>query len=95
LRQLLADTFVLCLKTKNSHCHTRGRHFCDCHLLLDEHADQISAMTDDIAELARKIGATTLHSIADIWHHQRLRDNHQESVARNSMLPEFVPRAGN
>src|SRR6266550_7198790 len=40
--------------------------FRDYHLLLDEHAEQISAMTDDVAERAHKIGGTTLHSISDI-----------------------------
>jgi hypothetical protein len=35
LRQLLADVFVLYLKTKNFHWHMSGRHFRDYHLLLD------------------------------------------------------------
>lgn len=65
LRQLLADTFALYLKTKNFHWHMTGQHFRDYHLLLDEHAEQIFAMTDDIAERARKIGGTTLRSISD------------------------------
>src|SRR6204780_4258990 len=66
LRQLLADTFALYVKTKNFHWHMTGRHFRDYHLLLDEHSDQIFAMTDDIAERARKLGGATLHSIGDI-----------------------------
>jgi starvation-inducible DNA-binding protein len=66
LRPLLADTFVLYLKTKNFHWHMTGQHFRDYHLLLDEHSDQIFAMTDDIAEPARKIGGATLRSISDI-----------------------------
>jgi starvation-inducible DNA-binding protein len=57
-----------------------GRNFRDYHLLSDEHADQTLAMTDDIAERARKIGGTTLRSIADIARHQRLRDNDEEHV---------------
>ena len=60
LRALLADVFALYLKTKNFHWHMSGSHFRDYHLLLDEQADQIFAMTDDIAERARKIGGTTL-----------------------------------
>src|SRR5262249_48917058 len=75
LRPLLADVFALYLKTKNFHWHIRGRHFRDHHLLLDEQAEQIFAMTDDIAERARKIGATTIHSISEIARYQRLKDN--------------------
>ena len=71
LRQLLADVFALYIKTKNFHWHMSGRHFRDYHLLLDEQASQIFAMTDVIAERTRKIGGTTLHSIGDISSHQR------------------------
>src|SRR6516165_8946858 len=71
LRQLLADVFALYVKTKNFHWHVTGPHFRDYHLLLDEHAEQIFAMTDDIAERARKIGGITLRSIGDVSRHQR------------------------
>src|SRR5437870_3905790 len=89
LRPLLADVFALYLKTKNFHWHIRGRHFRDYHLLLDEQAGQLFAMTDDIAERARKIGGTTLRSIGDIARHQRLKDNNAESVAAGDMLREL------
>src|SRR6267142_1597875 len=89
LRQLLADVFALYVKTKNFHWHMSGSHFRDYHLLLDEHADQIFAMTDDIAERARKIGGTTLHSISDISRHQRLEDNNEEFVTPEDMLAEL------
>jgi starvation-inducible DNA-binding protein len=88
LRPLLADVFALYLKTKNFHWHMSGSHFRDYHLLLDEHADQIFAMTDDIAERARKIGGTTLRSIGDISRHQRLKDNNDEFVTPQEMLAE-------
>jgi starvation-inducible DNA-binding protein len=89
LRRLLADVFVLYLKTKNFHWHMSGRHFRDYHLLLDEHSEQIFAMTDEIAERARKIGGTTLHSISDITRHQRLKDNNDEVVSPKDMLAEL------
>ncbi len=88
LRNLLADVFSLYLK-KNFHWHMTGRHFRDYHLLLDEHADQIFAITDEIAERARKIGGSTLRSISDISRHQRLKDNDQENVAPEKMLSEL------
>jgi starvation-inducible DNA-binding protein len=89
LRQLLADVFALYVKTKNFHWHMSGRHFRDYHLLLDEHAEQIFAMTDDIAERARKIGGTTIRSIGDIAQHQRLKDNDEELVTPGDMLVEL------
>jgi starvation-inducible DNA-binding protein len=89
LRQLLADTFTLYVKTKNFHWHMTGQHFRDYHLLLDEHGEQIFAMTDDIAERARKIGGTTLRSIGDISRHQRLKDNDEQGVTPKGMLAEL------
>src|SRR5579862_7581761 len=89
LRPLLADVFALYLKTKNFHWHMRGAHFRDYHLLLDEHGEQIFAMTDDIAERARKLGGTTLHSIGEIAKYQRLKDNNRERVAPADMLAEL------
>ena len=89
LTALLADCFALYLKTKNFHWHMSGPHFRDYHLLLDEQADQIFAMTDPIAERARKIGGTTLRSIGQIAQQQRLLDNDADFVPPGTMLAEL------
>ncbi|MCW1754258.1 Dps family protein [Rhizobium acaciae] len=89
LTALLADVFALYLKTKNFHWHMSGPHFRDYHLLLDEQAEQIFAMTDDIAERARKIGGTTLRSIGQIARQQRLLDNDADFVTPEDMLSEL------
>ena len=89
LRRLLADVFTLYVKTKNFHWHISGRHFRDYHLLLDEQATQIFAITDTIAERARKIGGTTIRSISDIAKNQRLKDNNKESVSPMDMISEL------
>jgi starvation-inducible DNA-binding protein len=89
LRRLLADVFALYVKTKNFHWHISGRHFRDYHLLLDEQATQIFAITDTIAERARKIGGTTIRSISDIVRNQRLKDNNKEGVSPQEMIAEL------
>ena len=89
LTALLADCFALYLKTKNFHWHMSGPHFRDYHLMLDEQADQIFAMTDPIAERARKIGGTTLRSIGQIAQQQRLLDNDADFVPPGTMLAEL------
>src|ERR1700741_4297268 len=89
LNKLLADVFALYLKTKNFHWHMSGPHFRDYHLLLDEQSDQIFAMTDDIAERARKIGGTTLRSIGHVAREQRILDNDAEYVDPQDMLAEL------
>src|SRR5271165_4908910 len=89
LTTLLADVFTLYLKTKNFHWHMSGSHFRDYHLLLDEQADQIFAMTDPIAERVRKIGGTTLRSIGQVARLQRVKDNDAEYVSPLDMLAEL------
>jgi starvation-inducible DNA-binding protein len=89
LRKLLADTFALYVKTKNFHWHMSGPHFRDYHLLLDEQSDQIFDMTDELAERARKIGGTTLHSIGEIAKLQRIKDNDEEFVSPEAMIAEL------
>jgi starvation-inducible DNA-binding protein len=89
LNTLLADTFALYLKTKNFHWHMSGPHFRDYHLLLDEHADQIYAITDAIAERVRKLGGTTIRSTGHIARLQRLADNDADFVTPSGMLAEL------
>ncbi|MEO8375325.1 MAG: DNA starvation/stationary phase protection protein [Sphingomonas bacterium] len=89
LNGLLADSFALYIKTKNFHWHVSGPHFRDYHLMLDEQAAEIFAVTDDIAERVRKTGNTTLRSIGDIARHQSIRDNDSDFVAAADMLSEL------
>jgi starvation-inducible DNA-binding protein len=89
LNILLADVFALYIKTKNFHWHMSGPHFRDYHLLLDDHGDQLYAMTDDIAERVRKIGAVTIRSIGEIARLQRVKDNEADYVTPQDMLSEL------
>ena len=89
LTALVADVFTVYVKTKNFHWHMSGPHFRDYHLLLDEHADQLFAMTDDIAERVRKIGGTTLRSIGHIARVKRIPDNDADYVSPEDMLSEL------
>jgi starvation-inducible DNA-binding protein len=88
MNAILADVFALYLKTKNFHWHMSGPHFRDYHLLLDEQADQLYAMTDPIAERIRKLGGTTLRSIGHIGRLQRVVDNDADYVEPQDMLAE-------
>src|SRR5205809_2748850 len=90
MNAILADVFALYVKTKNFHWHMSGPHFRDYHLLLDEHTDQLFAMTDFIAERVRKLGGLTLHSIGEIARAQRVLDNDAEYVEPLDMLAELL-----
>ena len=89
LNALVADVFALYLKTKNFHWHMSGPHFRNYHLLLDDHGDQLFAMTDDLAERSRKLGGPTIRSIGHIARLQRIADNDADFVTPKDMLSEL------
>jgi len=89
LNAVLADYFALYMKTKNFHWHVSGPHFRDFHLMLDEHAAEIIATTDLVAERVRKQGATTLHSIGEVARLSRIKDNDKTDLDAKAMLAEL------
>ena len=89
LKIILANSYAIYLKTKNFHWHVSGPYFRDYHLLLDEQAAEILAVTDAIAERARKTGNTTIRSIGDVARHQTVKDNDAEFVMPQDMLEEL------
>ena len=90
LNVLVSDLFALYLKTKNYHWHMNGRHFRDYHLLLDEQANQIFAITDPTAERVRKLGFPTVHSIGEISRKQRVQDNDAAYEDPKDMLVDLL-----
>jgi starvation-inducible DNA-binding protein len=90
LTTLVADSLALYLKTRNFHWHASGPHFRDYHLMFDEQAAEIFAMTDPLAERARKVGGSTLRSVGHIGRLQRLLDNDTGYVEPADMLAELL-----
>ena len=90
MNAILADVFTLYIKTKNFHWHLSGPHFRDYHLLFDEQAEQIFAMTDAIAERVRKAGECTIRSIGQIAREKRTLDNDADYVEPEDMIEELM-----
>src|SRR6266480_4919833 len=87
---LIADAFALYVKTKNFHWHLAGSHFRDYHLLFDEHADQIFASIDTLAERVRRVGGTTIRSISHIGQLQTIQDDNDEFVPAGEMVRRLM-----
>jgi len=87
---LIADSFALYVKTKNFHWHLSGPRFRDFHLLFDEHAAEILASIDPLAERLRKIGGTTITSIGHIGRLQTLEDDDDTYVPDMQMIERLL-----
>jgi starvation-inducible DNA-binding protein len=57
--------------------------------MLDEKGNEIFAMTDVIAERARKLGGATVRSVGQISRFQRIADNDAEFVKPLDMIAEL------
>ena len=90
INPIIADAFALYAKTKNFHWHLSGSHYRDYHLLLDEQAQTILDSIDPLAERMRRIGATTIHSIAHIAELQTISDNNEDFVPPDRMMHELI-----
>jgi starvation-inducible DNA-binding protein len=90
LNALLADVFALYVKAKSFHWHVSGPNFRDYHELLDEHATQIFAMSDPIAERVRKLGGQTIKSIGQIAQLKHVLDNDAEFVEPTYLRAELL-----
>ncbi|HEX5084954.1 MAG TPA: DNA starvation/stationary phase protection protein [Blastocatellia bacterium] len=90
LNPLIADAFALYTKTKNFHWHIAGSHFRDYHLLFDEQADSILDSIDPLAERVRRIGGTTIRSVAHIHQLQTIADDNQDYVPADKMIQELI-----
>lgn len=86
LNRLLADCFALYLKTKNFHWHVAGPNFRDLHLLFDEQATEIFALTDLIGERVRKNAGDTLTSIGSIARKARIADDDRRNLGAMDMV---------
>ncbi len=87
---LVADAFALYVKCKNFHWHMSGPHFRDYHIMLDEHADQIFASIDVLAERVRKLGGLTICSIGHIGRLQTIKDDDQASLSPEEMMSHLL-----
>ncbi len=90
LNGLVAGAFALYLKTKNFHWHMSGPNFRDYHLLLDEHATQIFATLDPLAERVRKLGEKTVRSVGEVHRLSSIKDNDADFVPPGEMIKELL-----
>ncbi|MGD1893001.1 MAG: Dps family protein [Cyclobacteriaceae bacterium] len=90
INPIIADALALYVKTKNYHWHLAGKHFRDYHLLFDEQAAEILATVDPLAERVRKVGGTTIRSIAHIADLQKVKDDDKDFVEAREMLLDLM-----
>ncbi|EFH84546.1 Dps family protein [Ktedonobacter racemifer] len=90
LNHVIATTTALFVKTKSYHWHVSGPHFRDYHLLFDEQAQALFASIDVLAERVRSIGGTTIRSIGQVSHLQRIEDDDATDISASEMVQHVL-----
>ncbi|AEY02137.1 putative DNA-binding stress protein [Oceanimonas sp. GK1] len=89
LSRVLADTYVLYLKTHNYHWNVEGPNFRQLHLLFEEQYQDMWAALDDIAERIRALGEYAPGTYAKFAELAKIKEN-QNIPRANDMLKELT-----
>jgi starvation-inducible DNA-binding protein len=88
LSKLLADTYLLYLKTQSYHWNVEGPRFFMLHKLWEMQYEELANAIDDIAERIRKLGHKVSACMTDFLDLTRLKDS-QELKGEDAMLRDL------
>ncbi len=74
LNTLLADEFVLGIKTRNCHWNVIGPHFHGLHKFFDTQYEELDTILDDVAERARAVGGHAAGTLVEFLRLARLQE---------------------
>ena len=81
LKQLLAESYVLMLKTQNYHWNVKGINFQSLHIMFENQYTDLFTAVDEIAERIQSIGACTPGTFQEF---QKLSTIDSENVSKGS-----------
>jgi starvation-inducible DNA-binding protein len=90
LKLVLADTFVLYMKTYAVHWNYKGAKFFSVHKLTEEHYQELAEAIDNIAERIRAKGEEAPISLSNILGSSDLSEMKNQSASDDSALRELV-----
>lgn len=90
LNKILADEFVLYLKTRKAHWNIEGLDFYDKHKFFQSQYEQIDQFVDDLAERIRTIGHYTPASLSVYLQLTHLTERSRENNDANGFITELL-----
>lgn len=90
LNKVLADEFVLYVKTLKFHWNIEGRDFHAYHLFLEEQYNDLQKIIDAVAERVRKVGQFAVGSMKQFLADTSLKEHSDTAVVTESMVKELV-----
>jgi starvation-inducible DNA-binding protein len=90
LKLVLADTFVLYMKTYAVHWNYKGAKFFSVHKLTEEHYGELAEAIDEIAERIRAKGDETPISLSNVLGSADLSEMSNHSASDDNAIKELV-----
>lgn len=90
LNQVLADEFVLYVKTLKIHWNIEGRDFHALHLFLDDQYHQLQTIIDAVAERIRKVGHFANGSMKQFMSDASLKEMTSSGAVSENTLAELA-----
>jgi len=88
LKQVLADSYALYIKTQNYHWNITGPNFRSLHLLFEEQYTDLAAAIDEIAERIRTLGDKAPGSFSKYASITNIKDG-DENASANNMVKQL------
>lgn len=89
LSKILADSYILLLKTQNVHWNVEGSDFRSIHLMTEEHYNDLFTAIDVIAERIRMVGGKAPATFSEFLS-QASFDDKMDSSKQSGMLEELL-----
>lgn len=90
LHLLLADEYVLYIKTRNYHWNVTGMHFNDLHKFFESQYVELDSIIDEVAERVRALGSKTIATLREFSEKTRLSEHPSEYPNSQTMLSNLL-----
>ena len=90
LNALLADEFLLYVKTRRFHWNVVGPHFSELHKFFEAQYEALDEIVDEVAERARAVDTVAAGSMHEFLRLTRLEENAEQSPDANAMLAALL-----
>lgn len=90
LTTVLADTYVLAVKSHGFHWNVTGPYFPQLHAFFETEYTALFAAADEIAERIRALGAPAPGSMAQLLEHSSVKEAGSKTLSAKEMLAELV-----
>lgn len=90
LNTLLADEFLLYIKTINYHWNVKSKHFRDMHKLFLDQYEMLLQICDDTAERVRSLDEPAFGTMQEFSKHTRLKENPGKQLTDQEMIKNLL-----